>query len=131
MSEKEYIEKEALVQHIDRTFGEISTPFVIREIRKFPKADVVEADRGVKADSDFQWISVEERLPDKDGRYLCWYTFDSDYSICLILSYEKNSGQNCEVDYRGVKRNGWYWFDNNIEEKRVTHWMSLPEAPEK
>ena len=38
---EEYVNKESLAKHIDSRFGEISTPFVVREIRGFPSADVV------------------------------------------------------------------------------------------
>ena len=41
----EYIEREALIKHIERSFGEISTPFVVKEIKNFPNADVVEVVR--------------------------------------------------------------------------------------
>ena len=40
-----YIEREALIKHIERSFGEISTPFVVKEIKDFPNADVVEVVR--------------------------------------------------------------------------------------
>ena len=38
---EEYVNKESLAKHIDGRFGEISTPFVVMEIRGFPTADVV------------------------------------------------------------------------------------------
>ena len=41
----EYIEREALIKHIERSFVEISTPFVVKEIKDFPNADVVEVVR--------------------------------------------------------------------------------------
>lgn len=41
----EYIEREALIKHIERSFGEISTPFVVKEIEDFPSVDVVEVVR--------------------------------------------------------------------------------------
>lgn len=41
----EYVNKENLIRHIDNRFGEISTPFVLREIKNFPNADVVEVVR--------------------------------------------------------------------------------------
>ena len=37
---EEYVNKESLAKHIERSFGEISTPFVVREIKGFPTADV-------------------------------------------------------------------------------------------
>ena len=37
---EEYVNKERLIKDIERSFGEISTPFVVRKIRDFPAADV-------------------------------------------------------------------------------------------
>jgi hypothetical protein len=45
IGKKEYVEKESLAKHIDNSFGEISTPFVVKEIRNFPVSDVVEVVR--------------------------------------------------------------------------------------
>ena len=42
----EYIKKNDLIKHIERSFGEISTPFVVKEIKDFPNADVVEVKHG-------------------------------------------------------------------------------------
>jgi len=53
------------------------------------------------------WISVKERLPDKNGRYL---TYDPYSKKIFISRYIKNK-------------------DNEIQ-SGVTHWMPLPEVPE-
>ena len=45
MNDKEYVDKKSLVRHIEDSFSEISTPFVVREIKKFPSSDVVEVVR--------------------------------------------------------------------------------------
>ena len=42
----EYIEKNDLIKHIERSFGEISTPFVVKEIKDFSTANVVEVNHG-------------------------------------------------------------------------------------
>ena len=42
---EEYVNKKSLVKHIEHCFGEISTPFVVKEIKDFPAADVVEVVR--------------------------------------------------------------------------------------
>lgn len=54
-----------------------------------------------------QWISVEDRLPDKDGFYLAWYTF-------------KDGGHACDIFY--------YNCDSPIL-SAITHWTYLPEPP--
>ena len=56
-----------------------------------------------------EWISVDERLPEKDVRVLVYLNTD--------LSYTKIDTDS--LDDRGFVR--WY--------KDVTHWMPLPEAP--
>jgi len=57
-----------------------------------------------------EWISVDERLPDKFATFI--------------------------VDY-GNGRSGCAWFDDNLScfycgnyKVNVTHWMPLPEPPE-
>ena len=54
-----------------------------------------------------EWISVDERLPERNGRYLTHCNIEGQSLVC-ILYY-------CKV---GV-----------FNEGTVTHWMPLPEAP--
>ena len=54
-----------------------------------------------------EWISVEERLPERNGRYLTHCKIEGQSLVC-ILYYCKVGGFN---------------------EGTVTHWMPLPEAP--
>lgn len=66
-----------------------------------------------------RWIPVSERLPDRNGRYLCRYVFNDHYDMSFeqVISYyatdKKPHFQN-EGDGLGMK---------------VTHWMPLPEPP--
>ena len=61
------------------------------------------------------WVSVEDRLPGKNGRYLCRYEQDVDGKVCRCTDF-------------GM-------FDSNIGEKggwfveKVAYWMPLPEPP--
>jgi hypothetical protein len=65
-------------------------------------------------DTGPKWISVKERNPDINGRYLCnvsSYAFRGSF-YQTILTYDK------------------YGFrDGNVYEESVTHWMELPEGP--
>jgi small-conductance mechanosensitive channel len=64
-----------------------------------------------------EWISVKERLPEKDERILVWYLHKLTgvgYAVCDFLRVNPGSG---------VK----YWGAHHSE--RVTHWMPLPPAP--
>ena len=72
-----------------------------------------------------EWISVEDRLPDKDGCYIVtacdewcscgegiWYD-----TVVVVAEYYKGS---------------WTWYDGGREyslEGIVTHWMPMPNPP--
>jgi hypothetical protein len=56
-----------------------------------------------------EWISVEERLPERNGRYLTHCNVEGQSLVC-ILYYCKVGGFN---------------------DGAVTHWMPLPEPPMK
>ena len=57
-----------------------------------------------------EWISVDERLPDKEGKY-------------LVCTTNGNIGVGDFIDYYGKGTHLCFacWA--------VTHWMPLPEAP--
>ena len=67
--------------------------------KKHTEGDVEKEDNG--------WISVAERLPERNGRYLTHCLIEGQSLIC-ILYYCKVGGFN---------------------ESTVTHWMLLPEPP--
>lgn len=54
-----------------------------------------------------EWISVDERLPERNGRYLAHCNIEGQSFICT-LHYNKVLG-----------------FDSEI----ITHWQPLPEPP--
>lgn len=60
-----------------------------------------------------KWISMKDKLPDKDGIYLVLYDEpDFPYSFCVqVRRFFKN-------DHDAIT-----W-------RKVTHWMPLPEPPE-
>lgn len=59
-----------------------------------------------------QWISVEEALPEKEGRYLCNYHYTMS-----------NSDEECDcVDFGLFKDGKWYIANNE-----VTHWAETPK----
>lgn len=60
-----------------------------------------------------RWISVTERLPEKDGTF--------------ITAYSKGGvSQNW---YMTFHRGGGKWYQNSEDTGEVTHWMPLPEPP--
>lgn len=81
------------------------------------------ADLGMKAS---QWISVKDRLPDKDGKYLI---FDSSYID--IARFLKNLRHNPQFKYENVPKGpGFYQGDGEGDwiVRDVTHWMPLPST---
>lgn len=80
-----------------------------------------------------EWISVKERLPKKNGQYLCY--FDATrYAYVSVCSFAKNLYKVDKYDFAGEKRAGFYSYDSEWgfnERLGVTHWMPLPDAPQK
>lgn len=83
-----------------------------------------------------EWISVKDRLPEKnETKCLVYYP---DLNIEIMQFFTDEMASNPEVEYEGP---GFYsWFDD-IEYGElvggsygkwefVTHWMPLPEPPE-
>ena len=61
-----------------------------------------------------KWISVEERLPEKDKDVLC---------------YSNKNGGHLFFGYRGYISGEWM-EGGSLHIGDVTHWMPLPEPPE-
>ena len=76
----EYVNKENLIRHIDNRFGEISTPFVLREIKNFPNADVVEVVRC------------------KDCKY--WKQVTAERHACCMIGFEMDYDEYCSYGER-------------------------------
>lgn len=74
----------------------------------FPKEFIIEAIKTHMSQSKGKWISVEERLPDKQARFLI---VDKDGQMNTAL-YTPQFG----------------WF-SGVRIKDITHWMPLPEPP--
>lgn len=62
------------------------------------------------ADGKGEWISVNERLPDGNGRFL---TVDKKGDM-MVCYWEKRFG----------------WFASVCNKNAITHWMPLPEPPQ-
>lgn len=78
-----------------------------------------------------EWISVKDRLPNKDGKYLCCHLFANTRYI-TVRSFAKNLEKVDKFDLKGKKREGWYDRDSEwgyYETDSVTHWLPLPKLP--
>lgn len=62
----------------------------------------------------FEWISVEDRLPDANNLVLCWW--------------ESYDGEREHYGFATFQSNG-VWYVSNEGMHKVTHWMSLPSPP--
>ena len=69
------------------------------------------------ADQQSQWIPVEERLPNENGK--------TGQSISV---WATNGLMSCEMRYNFDTKK---WTDMWGDPFDVTHWMPLPEAPRK
>ena len=62
------------------------------------------------------WISVKDRLPEKETEYICWF---GDYPLGAFA-----------MVCRWNKIKGAFWcYSDNAKWAFVTHWMPLPEPP--
>ena len=72
-----------------------------------------------------QWISVEERLPERNGEYIVTACDEGEPYDEIIWN---DTVVVCAEYYKGC----WIWEENNTEyslDGIVTHWMPLPEPP--
>lgn len=71
----------------------------------------------------FKWTNVKDRLPNKNGKYLCVEQFLGEKDI-HIYSFTS--------EFPFDNRPGWYEYDSEYgfhEVCNVTHWTELPELP--
>lgn len=77
-----------------------------------------------------RWVSVKDRLPDRDGQYLVCL----NQTHLMVVSFAKKLEEvDCEV-FAGRDEPGWFEWDTEwcgfYEITMVTHWMQIPELPE-
>ena len=80
-----------------------------------------------------RWIPVTERLPEEDGDYLVFKRFAGN-AWSDVVSFAKDGRQVSECTFVEKWQNVWYYYDSEwgyIRTDAVTHWMPLPEPPEK
>ena len=75
-----------------------------------------------RIESQYKWISVDDRLPTTYGYYLCFNTKDEYKGICKSSGFEI-----CRYSTKDKKfltnLSGWQ------HEFELTHWMPLPSPP--
>lgn len=74
-----------------------------------------------------EWISVKDRMPEKDGKYLCHTGLNM-----RLLDFATKLSDVDESDFCGKDRCGFYEYDGEygyFEWVGITHWMLMPEPP--
>lgn len=106
----DYIDRQATIKALDDI---ISLPDLIDTTRRTMTIahDIVTASPGV-------WVSTKDRLPERDGYYLClsrFKLFDGtlDKNIRMYLRYYSASAQCFEGQQLSL----------------ITHWMPVPDLP--
>lgn len=78
-----------------------------------------------------KWIPVTERLPDVDGRYLCFHR--GAYANWMqSVQFAKDARKFDEYAFKKQWENKWLLYDSEYgyyAVDSITHWMPLPEPP--
>ena len=75
-----------------------------------------------------KWISVKERLPKKDGDYLCY----KKSGLYEVFGFAKDGRKKHKYDFFRDWKNVWFFYASEygyVTTDSVTHWMPLPEPP--
>ena len=126
---KEYIEREAVKREMLSWAACMNHPeYLMKDdalhvIDSIPAADVVEQEQESKPLNG--WISVQDRLPDKDGCYIVTACDegcscgDGIWYDTVVIEAEHYKGE-------------WSWNENGTEydiTDLVTHWQPMPNPP--
>lgn len=76
------------------------------------------------------WISVKDRLPEKDGQYLVCL----NQTHLMVVSFAKKLEEVDREVFAGRDEPGWFEWDTEwcgfYEVTMVTHWMPIPKLPQ-
>ncbi len=78
------------------------------------------------------WISVKDRLPEKNGQYLVVKVYFG-FKRIAVVNFATNLYAIDKYDFHDAQRPGWYDMDDEAgyyEWTGITHWAELPELPE-
>ena len=78
-----------------------------------------------------EWISVDDRLPEKDGAYLVTTNSFGDRQSVKLRWFAKD-GENVDAYDLAGQKDVWYLYDiecGYVSINSVTHWMPLPKLP--
>ena len=78
-----------------------------------------------------EWISVDDRLPERDGAYLVTIEYFGKRQGIDIRYFTIDGEKVDEYELAGQKC-VWFFYDSEygyVPTDSVTHWMPLPEPP--
>ena len=64
------------------------------------------------------WISVKDRLPEKDGHY--------SYSVDVFVT----DGKKTSIGYYSYPNESWFSYYDDVSAYYISHWLPIPELPE-
>ena len=114
-------EKETLHDHLDDVVTVVCNNLDDRTVHQFRVRDLASVK---KAQAVPEWISVEDKLPTENGNYLVCIDGDVFY---LTAKWVKNHFKFLARGY-GLTEDFTDW--RYCEGVKVTHWMTLPAAPQ-
>ena len=78
-----------------------------------------------------QWISVKDRLPEKDGNYLCYLECGAVCEAAFDSTIASEGEEFPFGEWVGVYNSDTLGFTDSYwaEYDAITHWMPLPESP--
>lgn len=123
---------------MQEVFEKIKQKLEEREIQAFAKVDggaahktyrnAIEIVDEVAKDYNNGWIPCSERLPEEEGRYICYVC--GIRSDIAIYSFAKNLSRVDEYDFEGKNKSGFYNYDSEYgyyEMSNVVAWQPLPK----
>ena len=122
---KEQNEKQA-IEEMAKVIDEFTDPLSARDIHKADFSEQFSEHLYNAGYRKQEWISVDERLPDKELRELRLRCKNPDkYYECIVYVQFETFGITCGAYYT----DGKFKKDERSPMYHVTHWMPLPEAP--
>lgn len=107
------IDRDAFIKDLQEEFhGMVSDESlkIYKIIQRLQNAPVI---------NETQWISVEDKLPDKEGLYLVHYHDDITGEYVTTREYWKNAKKFAPMEY----------FEKHTGRKAL-HWQPIPEPPD-
>ena len=103
----------------DADYCKWSTKGIISELEDLPSANFVS-----------RWISVDDRLPEQDGKYLVTLHYSTHYLV-ILSNYTNNLYEIDEYEFSDKHKPGWYNNDTDYgyyEQRDVSAWMACPKT---